>query len=211
MKLFFLILSVLSFLLFLFTIGCQLSGAGFCSAISDYFVYSGSASIHLGLFSLAMFFLWKKDLRSTMCSIGLPGNIRDNLFYSAMTLSAIFLVLFCLGVAAIVLKFNDQQKVSDKITSLPTLVLLFAVVGAPLTEELFFRAFLVPRTGIVISAIVFGLLHFAYGSVVEVLGALVIGLVLGASYKFSKSVAPCMLAHLLYNAISITVITSFSG
>jgi membrane protease YdiL (CAAX protease family) len=211
MKLFFLILSVFSFLLFLFTIGCQLSGWGACAAYSDYFVYSGSASIHLGLFSVAMFFLWKKNLRSTLSSIGLPGKIKDNLFYSAMTLSAIFLVLFCLGVAAIVLKFNDQEKVSDKISSLPMIVLLFAVVGAPLTEELFFRAFLVPRTGIIVSAIVFGLLHFAYGSVVEVMGALVIGLVLGASYRFSKSVAPCMLAHMLYNAISITVITFFSG
>jgi membrane protease YdiL (CAAX protease family) len=211
MKLFFLFLSILSFLLFIFTIGCQLSGWGPCAFLEGYFVYSGSASIHLGLFSVAMFFLWKKDLGSTLGSIGLPGKTEDNLFYTAITLSAIFLVLFCLGVAAIVLKFNDQQKVSEKITSLPVIVLLFAVIGAPLTEELFFRAFLVPRAGIIASAIVFGLLHFAYGSVVEVLGAVVIGLVLAASYKFTKNVAPCMLAHMLYNAISITVITLFSG
>ena len=211
MKLLFLFLSILSFLLFISTLGCQLSGWGVCAPFEDYFVYSGSAAIHLGLFSVAMFFLWKKDLRTTLQSIGLPGNIKDNLFYSAMTLSAIFLVLFCLGVAAILLHFNDQAKVSEKITSLPLTVLLFAVIGAPLTEELFFRAFMVPRAGVIISAIVFGLMHFAYGSVVEVLGALAIGLVLGASFKFTKSAAPCMLAHMIYNAISITVITFFSG
>lgn len=180
-------------------------------AFEGYFTYAGSGSIHLGLFSLAMFFLWEKDIGTTLRSIGMPGKVRDNAFYTFMTLSAIFLVLFCLGVAAILLNFNDQAKVSEKINALPLAVLLFAVIGAPLTEELFFRAFLVPRAGVVLSAIIFGLMHFAYGSVVEVLGAVAIGLVLGASFRFTKSATPCMLAHMIYNAISITVITLLSG
>lgn len=191
--------------------GCQLSGWGPCSSYEGYFTYAGSGSIHLGLFSLAMFFLWKKNLPTTLSSIGMPGKVFDNAFYTYITLSAIFLALFCLGVAAILLNFNDQAKVSEKINALPLAVLLFAVIGAPLTEELFFRAFLVPRAGVILSAVIFGLMHFAYGSVVEVLGAVVIGLILGASFKFTKSATPCMLAHMIYNAISITVITLLSG
>jgi membrane protease YdiL (CAAX protease family) len=211
MKLFFLALSILSILVFLLSLGCQLSGSALCSPAGDLLLYSGSAAIHAGLFSLAMYFLWKKDLRTTIDSVGFPGNLRDGAFYGMMSLSAIFLVLFVLGIGAILLGFNDQQKVSDKITSLPAIVLVFAIAGAPLTEELFFRGFLVPRAGIFVSAALFGLLHFAYGSVVEVLGAFLIGLVLGASFRFSRSVTPCILAHMVYNAISITFISMYSG
>lgn len=211
MKLFFLALSILSILVFLLSLGCQLSGMPICAPAEGLLIYSGSAAIHAGLFSLAMFFLWRKDLRRTFESVGFPGNIKDGLFYGIMSLSAIFLVLFVLGLGAILLGFNDQQKVSDKILSLPLIVLLFAVVGAPVTEELFFRGFLVPRAGVFLSAALFGMLHFAYGSVVEVLGAFLIGLVLGASFKFSKSVTPCMFAHMVYNAISITFISMYSG
>ncbi len=211
MKPVFLFLSIISILVFILSLGCQLSGHAACSPLGGILLYAGSSAIHLGLFSLAMYFLWKRDITRTLESVGFPGNLRDSAFYGVMSLSAIFLVLFFLGISAILLGFNDQQKVSDKITSLPLAVLLFAVVGAPITEELFFRGLLVPRTGVLASALLFGLLHFAYGSIVEVMGAFLIGLVLGATFKFSKSVTPCMLAHMVYNAISITIISMFSG
>ncbi|MCI0504080.1 CPBP family intramembrane metalloprotease [Candidatus Micrarchaeota archaeon] len=176
----------------------------------DFGTYAGSGAIHMCLLSLSMFFLWKKDWRTTFESIGVPGRLRNGIFYGFMTLSAIFLVLFALGIFAILLGFNDQQKVDDKINSLPALLLVFAVVGAPVTEELFFRGFLAQRYGILLSAAFFGLMHFAYGSTVEVLGAFVIGIVLAASFKLTKSVTPCIIAHMVYNAISITFMRLFS-
>jgi membrane protease YdiL (CAAX protease family) len=210
MKSFFLILSIFSILVFISVLACQFSDAGICQPLGEYATYAGSGAIHLGLLSLALFFLWKKDLKSTFSAIGFPGRLKDGVFYGAMTLSAIFLVLFALGIMAILLGFNDQEKVSDKIASLPLIVLIFAVVGAPITEELFFRGFLTQRTGIIASALLFGLMHFAYGSIVEVLGACVIGLVLATSFKLTKSVTPCILAHMAYNAISITFMRMFS-
>jgi len=204
MKAFFLILSIISILTFIAALACQNYDFGACSYLGEYAAYAGSGAIHLGLLSLALFFLWKKDLRSTFASIGFPGRHKESVFYGAMTLSAIFLVLFMLGMAAILLHFNDQQKVSDKIESLPLAILVFAVVGAPITEELFFRGFLTNRAGVVLSALFFGLMHFAYGSTVEVLGTFMIGLVLAASFKLTRSITPCIIAHMAYNAISIT-------
>lgn len=210
MKTIFLALSIFSIFSFLAVLSCQNFESGLCQPLGDYATYVGSGAIHLGLFSLALFFLWKNDLKTTLSSIRFPGPVKDGIFYGAMTLSAIFLVLFMLGLAAILLGFNDQEKVSEKIESLPFAVLIFAVVGAPITEELFFRGFLTKRTGIILSALLFGLMHFAYGSVVEVLGAFMIGLVLATSFKLTKSVTPCILAHMAYNAISITFMRMFS-
>jgi len=203
MKTIFLFVSVLSFILFAAVFSCQYLESGLCAPIGDYASALGSGAIHLALLSLALYFLWRGDAASTMRSVGFPGRRKDNAFYSVMTLSAIFLVLFCLGVAALLFGFNDQQKVSEKIGSLPLALLLFAVIGAPVTEELFFRGFLTGRAGVVLSSVVFGLMHFAYGSVVEVLGAFAIGLVLAMSFRLTKSITPCIVAHMAYNAMSI--------
>jgi membrane protease YdiL (CAAX protease family) len=57
---------------------------------------------------------------------------------------------------------------------------------------------------VIFSAFVFGLLHFAYGSIVEVIGALLIGVVLGATFKITRNITPCILAHMVYNILAIT-------
>jgi membrane protease YdiL (CAAX protease family) len=195
-----------SILLFITVTACQaLGGVGICQAVSDNSLYLGSGAIHLGLLSLAFFFLWKKDLKTTLQSIGFPGEPVKVVVFSVLCLMAIFLLLFTLAFASLLLGFNDQQKVTEKISDLPLLVLLFAAVGAPITEELFFRGYLTGRIGIVASSAVFGLMHLAYGSVVEIVGAFVIGLVLASTMKLSKSVTPCILAHMAYNTLAIIV------
>ena len=85
-----------------------------------------------------------------------------------------------------------------------------AALGAPVTEELFFRGLLTSRFGILVSSAVFGLMHFAYGSMVEVVGAFLIGIVLAATFKQSKSITPCILAHMAYNALAIAVMRLYA-
>jgi membrane protease YdiL (CAAX protease family) len=210
MRAVFLFLSAISLFAFLAAALCQLSGGPLCAPLDDAAPYLGSAAIHLGIFSLAMYALWKKDLKASLASIGFPGSMKDGVFYGVMTLGAIFLVLFIFGMFALAFNFNDQHKVTEKISTLPPLILLLAVLGAPLTEELFFRGVLSVRYGVLPSSILFGLMHLAYGSVVEVVGAFLIGLVLAMSMRFTKSVTPCIIAHMAYNAIAITIITFYS-
>ncbi len=211
MKTVFLFLSIISVLSFTVVAGCGLVRAGFCSAIEPLYIYIGSAAIHLGLFSIAMFFLWKQDLKSTLASIGVPGRLRENAVFAAIGLCAILTALFILGLLSMAIGFSDQQKVSDRVLELPLAILALAVLVAPVTEELFFRAFLSPRIGIVLSAILFSIAHFSYGSVTEVVGVLFVGLLLGAVYRMSKSVLPCIAVHMSYNLLSIALTLLLGG
>jgi hypothetical protein len=180
-----------------------LSFAVFLLFLGESYLYD--ASIHLGMFSLAMYFLWQKDLRTTMQSMGFPGSLKNNVLYTVGGLLVIFALLLVLGMAAFFFGFNDQAKVTQKISGLPLYVLAMAVVFAPFSEELLFRAFMVPRIGVVFSSLVFGSLHLAYGSVLEVIGVALVGVVLALVFRLSKSITPCILIHLIYNLLSITV------
>ncbi|MFN7990911.1 MAG: type II CAAX endopeptidase family protein [Candidatus Micrarchaeia archaeon] len=205
MRAVFLALAVLSILAFAAVLGCS-----FLRSCGD-IVILGSASIHLALISSALFMLWKKDLRSTLDSIGFPGSLKSSLVYTAIGLCAIFSMLLIVGMLSIVLGFNDQQKVTDKVAGLPPVLLVLAVAFAPLSEELFFRAFLSPRAGIVASSLLFSVVHFTYGSVIEVVGVFFVGLLLASVYRMSRSITPCVLTHMAYNLLSISVMLLLGG
>ncbi|MFH1520394.1 MAG: type II CAAX endopeptidase family protein [Candidatus Micrarchaeota archaeon] len=224
MKQFFLFLVIFSIILFLSIIFCNSLHLGICDFLEQYYTILGSLAIQLGLFSLGMFFLWKKNLKTTFAEIGFPGNPIKTILFTIAGLILLFGILLLLGIIATLAGFNDQQKVADKVVGLPVIVLLFAVFAAPIAEELFFRAFLVkafdnfflklikiPNTGVIFSSIFFGIAHFAYGSVVEIIGVLAIGLILASIFKISKSITPCILIHMIYNGLSIIVMKFVLG
>ncbi|HSB47686.1 MAG TPA: CPBP family intramembrane glutamic endopeptidase [Candidatus Bilamarchaeum sp.] len=187
---------------------CPAFSMGFCSFLVNNNLVIGTAALHLGILSLALFFLWKEDLRSTLKALGIPGDLKDNLVYSAATLGAMFLLSLLVGIASFVFGFSDQAKIAEKISGLPVAMLVAAALLAPIGEELFFRATLVPRIGPILSSILFGIVHFTYGSVAEVVGVLLLGFVLALSFQKSRSILPCILSHMAYNGLSILVMLS---
>lgn len=200
--LFLLLLSLATFSLLLI---CGNSEGQFCSFLSDYSIYFGAGSIHLGLFSAAMYYLWNKDLKTTLRKIAFPGNMLRNTVLSITGFMLVMMVLLMLGIVAQHFGFSDQEAVYEKVSDLPFYILIFAVTVAPISEELFFRALLVPRTGVILSSLLFGAMHFAYGSVVEVAGAALIGIVLAVIFRVAKSITPCLIIHIVYNLMSIAV------
>ncbi|MDE1851721.1 MAG: CPBP family intramembrane metalloprotease [Candidatus Micrarchaeota archaeon] len=133
-------------------------------------------------------------------------------------------------------------------------VYLFTAFIAPVCEEIMFRGFLVPRIGIVLSAVIFGTGHLAYMSTsyvpglavqavsaivvvalvwfslfrlrspyyaisvvavgimfiagylgIEVISALVFGLIAGYVFKRTKSLYPSITAHILVNSLAVIV------
>lgn len=95
------------------------------------------------------------------------------------------------------------------------LVVLSAVVAAPLAEEFFFRRVLqgwleniLPdgdgRTAVAISAAVFALAHLGQGLAYVPLFPL--GLVLGTIARRTGSIVPCVLLHALFNAVSVALL-----
>lgn len=147
----------------------------------------GEIARELGLF----FSTPKKELRNTVL-----------LFFALLGLSMLLSILLSLA------GMNDLGKVAEAIVRLrqaPLLVGYFLTVRV-FSEEIFFRGFLVSRLGIFPSAVVFSLAHALYGSIAEIIGAFVLGALLGWAFKANKNIFPNILAHMAYNFVSIMAV-----
>jgi membrane protease YdiL (CAAX protease family) len=168
------------------------------------------APMQLSMLFLALFLLFEKDLQTTLKKVGFPGNLKSNLLYFAAGIIVLFAILLIIGIISLFLGINDQTKVASKVESIPLLqLILFASLLAPFCEEFLFRGFLQNRFGILISAIIFSLLHFGYGSISEILGTFAIGLFLSFLRQKSNSITPGILIHMVYNFLAIIVMRFF--
>lgn len=206
-------------LFFLFSIFAFVLGQYF----SLMFIYVGS--MHLAMLCLAFYFLYSKDLKTSFSNLGIPGDLKKNVIYTVSGLVAVFGTLFVLTFILLMFGINDQAKVANVANNLPIPVLAIAILLAPFSEELLFRGMLMTRIeqlnahfkipypaffAILFSSVIFGSLHIAYGSVVEIIGAIAIGMVLAVVFKMSKSIIPAITIHMAYNMISITVLRLYA-
>lgn len=173
-----------------------------------YFLVSASqvyiVFFHFTLLFAALLFLFKKDWKTTLKSIGIPGNFRNNLAWTAIGFFSIIVLTIALNLLMLyIFGIQDSDKIVDKVSTLPTYLLFFAFLVAPFTEELFFRAFLYSRFGMIASSILFSLSHLAYGSIIEIVGTFVLGMFFCVIYQKSKSIVPCIAIHFLYNLMSL--------
>ena len=76
-------------------------------------------------------------------------------------------------------------------------------------EEAFFRAFLQPRFGLATATVSFALSHANYGSPVMGSGVLVIGLILGLTFRRHQDLAICALAHGTFDGIQLLIVLPF--
>ena len=117
---------------------------------------------------------------------------------------------------------SNDSIVTDVLDDPPALVatILFAVVGAPIVEELFFRG-LVQRAleswagigvAVVLQALLFGAVHLAEirgsGWLGLWLSLSAIGLVHGLVYQRFRRITTCMWTHALFNVTGVLVIVS---
>lgn len=109
------------------------------------------------------------------------------------------------------LGLNDGTSAMKVVEALPAYLLVLSFTFVPITEELFFRALLVPKIGVLASAVVFGLTHTAYGSLAEIAGATLLGLLLAWYFRKTKDLLPCIIAHAMFNLLSVTVIKVLIG
>ena len=123
-----------------------------------------------------------------------------------MPFGLIILITGVLNVLSFYTGAGDMKNVVQKIEKIPPLLLfLGAVVVAPFTEELFFRGALLRRAGLIPSTSLFSVLHFAYGSLFEVIGAFFIGGILAITAQKTKSLLPPIIIHALYNFLALMV------
>lgn len=166
--------------------------------------YSGTVFLHMAFLFFSLHYLWPerdKLLRP-------PGRkLYQRLFDSLLLLLLLIALSMAFGVVVDMLGGSaDQAKIVETVEGLPLYVLLFSFIAAPFTEELFFRAFLVPRAGPVAASVMFALVHHAYGSVAEMFGAFLLGLALSLYFHERRDVLPCILAHGAFNLLSVLLI-----
>ena len=93
-------------------------------------------------------------------------------------------------------------------------LMYFTVITAGITEELLFRAYVLTRLqllfnnitlSVIVSSVLFGLIHLGYGTLQNVLGPVLIGAVFAAHYYRYRNLLVVAMAHFLYDLIVISV------
>ena len=104
------------------------------------------------------------------------------------------------------IEINDMDKVDSIVSEeIATNLLNFVFVLAIglFAEEFFFRAFLVKKTGPLISTIIFSIFHIGYGSISEIVGVFFLGLILAYWFTKHKSIVQNYIGHVLYDIVAI--------
>ena len=92
------------------------------------------------------------------------------------------------------------------LVELPLVYRLIIVVVAMTVEEAFFRGFLQPRVGLVVSSVMFALSHFSYGLPFMIVGVFTISLVIGRTFERSGDLLPCIIAHGVFDAVQLLIV-----
>lgn len=141
-------------------------------------------------------------------------------FYILSIASIAVAVIIITSLAMLALKFwgygtNLQSVTLKKMISIlkaNPLLLLFTCITAGVTEEIIFRGYIQtrielvfksPLSGIIISAVFFSLAHSYYGTVQEIVGPFVIGLIFSIYYYKYKNIYALMIFHFLFDYTQI--------
>ncbi len=140
--------------------------------------------------------------------IGKWQGTKKELIGGIALFGALLIGYFILSIIINVSGFNDLELVEEVIKSalsenMPLFIL--SVVLFVFAEELFFRAFLVKKIGILLSTIIFTAAHMGYGSVAETFGVFFLGLILAYWYMKKNSLFQNFVGHLLYNILAIVI------
>jgi membrane protease YdiL (CAAX protease family) len=150
-------------------------------------------------------FFKRKDLSSIINELGLSKKALTarNILIGILLFFAIILLSIAMGLFSQITSIPLPTNVTELLGGMPLYLLIFSFLIAPIDEEILFRGFLVPRIGIIASALLFALLHFSYSSISEVVAAIVFGLLAGYVFKRTKSLYASITGHMLVNMLTI--------
>jgi membrane protease YdiL (CAAX protease family) len=92
------------------------------------------------------------------------------------------------------------------LVAMPVWRRLLLVASAGVFEELFFRSFLQPRAGLLVSTLLFTMSHASYGLPLMLVGVFTVSLVIGLLFRTQRDVLPCMVAHGVFDAVQLLVV-----
>lgn len=123
-------------------------------------------------------------------------------------------------IIGLTLKAIGYKPESDKILEIIKLfknnylLLIFTCLTAGITEELIFRGYLMPRLqvffnnnymSITLSSLLFGLMHFGYGTIVQIIGPIFIGTVFAIHYQKYRNIKILIFCHFFWDFMMFTL------
>jgi uncharacterized protein len=147
----------------------------------------------------------------------------DIVFFLVSVVAMYFLSWACALVAAIprLLGWHENDAVFRKIVQLfvnRQWLMLFTAFTAGVTEELIFRGYILTRLSlliknrylpVIISAFLFGAIHFSYRSLREVIFAFLIGIMFGVHYQKYRNIKVLIAAHFAIDIVNLLIATHF--
>ncbi|MCJ8154876.1 CPBP family intramembrane metalloprotease [Chryseobacterium sp. SSA4.19] len=139
-------------------------------------------------------------------------------FYLATITKMYFTCLIGGGFLSALVQMLTHEKFSNTLLNLILIfknnyaLIVWTCITAGVVEEFLMRGYIQPRLekiyhnpyfGIIISAVLFGMLHSTYGTVAQVLIPFFIGVVFAAFYKFYSNIKILIICHFMYDFISL--------
>ena len=178
-------------------------------------VLDANLSIALSLFltSVVISYLLAKgkSLSGIVDGLGLSKDkiSKKNIAIGVLLFVLILITEMIVSIFSAITGIDLPTNVGAVLFGMPIYFLLFTFLITPINEEIFFRGFLVPRFGIVMSALLFSVPHLiSYSSISQFVAAFIFGLLAGYFFKRSKSLYPAIVAHALINVLAIIAVTS---
>ncbi|WP_445430342.1 lysostaphin resistance A-like protein [Chryseobacterium indoltheticum] len=140
------------------------------------------------------------------------------LFYLGAVIILYFICLFGGAFLNAIIIFLTQEKPSERLLDLKNLfknnyfLIIFTCLTAGVIEELLMRAYIQPRIekiynspmlGVIVSSLLFGILHSTYGTIGQVVVPFFIGTVFALFYKKYSNIKILIICHFLIDFISM--------
>ncbi|MFE3871789.1 CPBP family intramembrane glutamic endopeptidase [Flavobacterium sp. ZS1P70] len=145
------------------------------------------------------------------------------IFFLKSVAKLMFSLFLIMLVVYFIFKIADSNIDSKKMNEIMKLfknnifLILFTSITAGVTEELIFRGYLIPRleillkntpAAILISSILFGLIHYSYGTLIQIIGPVFIGLLFAVYYQKYKNIKILIMCHFLWDLLVLLNKTS---
>lgn len=155
-----------------------------------------------------------RNLNFTEALRDLGFRKKDNhiaVFYGVSTIILFWLAMVVvLSIIIAFTGFTEENTVVFQIgraLSWPGIVMVSLL--AAVSEETFFRGFLQKRVGLIPASVLFGIVHVSYGTILQVVMPIILGLFLGFLYIKTQNIGSAVSAHFTFNLIQFVLLKLF--
>ncbi len=173
------------------------------------------------LFWISLMLIWFYAIKFEKQKLLIWEEKKYNLGFYLIAIGSIFAVLF-FGVTFIQTAFKllGLQERSTVLLKMMQLLkghyglIFFTSLTAGVVEELIFRGYLQPRltilfknstVAIVVSCLLFGLLHYQYGTIINMIGPFFIGFVFAYFYSKFRNIKIVILCHFIWDLLLLLI------